>query len=146
MIHEINKIDSRKLPLKSLQPKSKARRSHPWLFQSLSKPQVYLVTPHLKHKSGLNRSFLAFKASYYTMKMFIPVSSYKVWKTCYYCLGIIKLLNISSWGILYIPYIFDVLFVLDKGLIPRFVGIISYYIHCQQRATAIRQIDALVPR
>ena len=45
MIFEINKIDSRKLPLKSLQSKSKARRSHPWLFQSLSKPQVYLVTP-----------------------------------------------------------------------------------------------------
>lgn len=44
MIFEINKIDSRKLPLKSLQSKSKARRSHPWLFQSLSKPQVYLVT------------------------------------------------------------------------------------------------------
>ena len=44
MIYEINKIDSRKLPLKSLQPKSKAGRSHPWLFQSLSKPQVYLVT------------------------------------------------------------------------------------------------------
>ena len=45
MIFEINKIDSRKQPLKSLQSKSKARRSHPWLFQSLSKPQVYLVTP-----------------------------------------------------------------------------------------------------
>lgn len=29
MIYEINKIDSEKLPLKSLQPKSTARSSHP---------------------------------------------------------------------------------------------------------------------
>ena len=57
MIFEINKIDSRKLPLKSLQSKSKARRSHPWLFQSLSKPQVYLVT-HLKTKGSVLLPFL----------------------------------------------------------------------------------------
>ena len=47
MIYEINKTDSEKLPLKSLQPKSKARSLYPWLFQSLSKPQVYLVTPNM---------------------------------------------------------------------------------------------------
>ena len=50
MIYEINKTDSEKLPLKSLQPKSKARSLYPWLFQSLSKPQVYLVTQNKKDR------------------------------------------------------------------------------------------------
>ena len=95
MIYEINKTDSEKLPLKSLQPKSKARSLYPWLFQSLSKPQVYLVTRNKGvcrvHGGGFAGTIQAFVEDDY-------VETYKTEIEKYFGEGSCHILKVRKYG------------------------------------------------